>query len=369
MMNDDMELVREYVQHNSEDAFAALVGRHVNLVYSVALRRVREPQLAEDVTQAVFIILARKAHSFGSNTIISGWLCRTARFASANAPAIQRRRQHREQEAYMQSRDEESPSEVWAQIAPHLDDALAGLNEKSHNAVVLRFLEGKSFQAIGAGFGISENAAKKRVGHALEQLRKYFSKRGVVAPIALLTAAISANSVQAAPTALAKTISAVALSKGTAVSTSTLIKGALKLMAWSNAKSLIVGGAMALLATTTATVTFPKIREAYLEHKVAWVLDWQKLKYQPPVTLIRPTQLPEYDGGGRMGGADATMGNMIGLKQSIPEMILLAYQNPSNWPSVHLDRIVASAHVPHGEYDFIASTPETQHEALQQASP
>jgi RNA polymerase sigma factor (sigma-70 family) len=368
MMNDDMELVRQYVDHNSEDAFAALVARHIDLVYSVALRRVREPQLAEDVTQAVFVILAGKAHSFSSNTIIPGWLCRTARYASANALAIQRRRQHREQEAYMQSREEESASEVWTQIAPHLDDALASLNEKSHNAVVLRYFEGKSFQEIGAGFGVSENAAKKRVGHALEQLRKYFSKRGVVVPLALLMSAISANSVQAAPAALAKTISAVALAKGTAAGTSTftLIKGALKLMAWSKAKSIVIAGVVVLFATTTAVVTFPKIRYAYLEHKVEWVLDWQKLKYQPPVTLIRPTQLPEYDGGGYMGGVDPTMGNMIGLKQSVPEIMLLAYRNP-NSPGDHLHRIAVSTDLPRGEYDFIASTLGTQHQALQQA--
>ena len=102
-MNDDLTLLREYARHNSEEAFAALVSRHVNLVYSVALRQVRDAHLAEEITQAVFIILARKAGSLGPKTILSGWLCRTARYASANALTIQRRRQHREQEAYMQS--------------------------------------------------------------------------------------------------------------------------------------------------------------------------------------------------------------------------------------------------------------------------
>ena len=103
-MNDDLTLLREYARSNSEEAFAALVSRHINLVYSVALRQVRDPHLAEEITQAVFIILARKAGSLGPKTILSGWLCRTARYASANALTIQRRRQHREQEAYMQSK-------------------------------------------------------------------------------------------------------------------------------------------------------------------------------------------------------------------------------------------------------------------------
>jgi DNA-directed RNA polymerase specialized sigma24 family protein len=129
MLNDDLTLLREYARRNSEEAFATLVSRHVNLVYSVALRQVRDPHLAEEITQAVFIILARKADSLGDKTILAGWLCRTARYASANALTIQRRRQRREQEAHMQSqldqpqsdlsrRSEAEAEETWRQIAP-----------------------------------------------------------------------------------------------------------------------------------------------------------------------------------------------------------------------------------------------------------
>src|SRR5213595_4125100 len=115
MMIEDMELVRQYARCKSEEAFATLVSRHINLVYSVALRQVRDQHLAEEIMQAVFIILARKAASLGPKTILPGWLCRTARYASANALTIQRRRQRREQEAHLQSILNESEPSAWPQ--------------------------------------------------------------------------------------------------------------------------------------------------------------------------------------------------------------------------------------------------------------
>src|SRR6266481_3168636 len=128
MTTDDMELVSEYALHNSEEAFARLVSRHVNLVYSVGLRQLRDPHLAEEVTQAAFIILARKAGSLGPKTILSAWLCRTAQFAAADALRTQRRRQNREQEVYMQSLSNEAAADsAWPNIAPLLDNAMAGL--------------------------------------------------------------------------------------------------------------------------------------------------------------------------------------------------------------------------------------------------
>jgi len=260
MMNEDLALLQEYAQRNSEEAFAALVSRYVNLVFSVALRQVRDPHLAEDITQAVFIILARKAASLGAKTILPGWLCRTARYASANALTIQRRRQSREQEAHMQSSLNESEPEAWLQIAPLLDGALEQLGQKDHDAVVLHFFEGRNFKEVGAALGASEDAVKMRVNRALEKLRTFFTKRGVVLPAAALTAAISANAVQAAPVGLAVTISSAAALAGTtiaAIATAT----ASKAIAMTTLQKTIIGAALAAAVGTG-------IYEAYQNSKL-----------------------------------------------------------------------------------------------------
>src|SRR5437868_1598184 len=218
---DDISLLREYVNHESEDAFTALVARHVNKVYSIALRHTRNPHQAEEITQAVFVILARKARRLSGQVILSGWLCRTAQLTAVTFVRSENRRARREQEAYMRNPSVETDSEVWPQIEPLLDAAMAGLSKIDHHALALRFFDGKSMKEVGAALGASEDAAKMRVNRAVEKLRLFFSRRGIVVSVAILTAAISANAVQAAPATLAKTATALALAKGASASTST----------------------------------------------------------------------------------------------------------------------------------------------------
>jgi len=256
MMNDDMDLLRDYAARQSEQAFATLVARHVNLVHSAALRQVRDPELAGEITQTVFIILARKAAALSPKTILSGWLYRTAQFAGRAAQKRERRRQLREQEAYMRTLTDPPPADSsWEQLSPLLDEAMAHLRDQDRNALVLRYFENRSLKEVGGALGVEERAAQKRVARGLEKLRGFLIKRGVVLTTAVIAGAVSANSVQAAPAALAPSVTALALAQGAAAggSTLTLIKGALKLMAWTKAKLAIVA-AVGLMVTTGVTV-------------------------------------------------------------------------------------------------------------------
>src|SRR5512133_1663694 len=137
---DDMRLLREYARGRSEEAFATLVTRHIDLVYSAALRQVGNHHQAEEITQAVFVILARKAGSLGPGTVLAGWLFRTARLTAANYLRTEMRRARREQEAFMQSEPTgNSGADAWQEVAPLLNDSIAALAENDRNAIVLRF--------------------------------------------------------------------------------------------------------------------------------------------------------------------------------------------------------------------------------------
>jgi RNA polymerase sigma factor (sigma-70 family) len=259
----DHELLAQFARENSEaaeSAFAALVGRHVALVYSVALRRVGNPHAAEEITQAVFIILARKAKNLSAKTILPGWLHQTARLTAANYLRAEIRRRQHEQEAFMQTilteAENSASDEIWRQLAPHLDEAIAKLRAKDRDALILRYFENKNLREVGNALGLEERAAQKRVNRAVEKLRHYFSKRGVGLTTAIIAGAISANSVQAAPVGLAKTISVVVIAKGSIATTSTitLVKGTMKAMTWMKMKFALGVGLVALIASGAATV-------------------------------------------------------------------------------------------------------------------
>jgi len=257
----DHELLAEFIRHESEEAFAMLVARYVNLVYSVAWRSTGNPHHAQEITQTVFIILARKAGTLAAGTVLSGWLYQTARLTAANFVKVEFRRHQREQEAYRQSSGQEPAAAKWEQIAPLLDAAMGRLGETDRNALLLRFFENKSAAEAARTLKLSEPAVHKRVDRALEKLRKIFSRRGVTLTAAMIAGAVTANSVQAAPAGTAARV-AVTASKRAAVAGATLalVKGTLKLMTWSQYRTLVVTATVATLtggALVTAVLSEP----------------------------------------------------------------------------------------------------------------
>lgn len=258
---DDMALLREYATRNSEAAFAEVVSRRIGFVYAAALRQVRDPHLAEEIAQAVFIILAQKAGRIPDPTILAGWFFKTTRFAAlAHLRAVAKQSARTailEKELQMQTEISSATSdEIWNQMSPLLDEALARLGEKDRRAVLLRFFENKSLAEVGAALGAGEDTARKRVSRALEKLHRYFSKRGVSSTTAIIGETISTHSVQIVPAMLAKSVTTVAIAKGSiaAASTLTLVKGTLKILTWTKLKFALETASAILLAGGAMTV-------------------------------------------------------------------------------------------------------------------
>ena len=211
-MPDDQQLLRSYAADRSETAFGELVSRHVNLVYSAALRQTNgDAQLAQDVAQLVFAALARKAKSIPPNVVLAAWLHRSTRFAARQLLRTERRRRAREQEAVSMDTSLSEPSLDWERIRPMLDQALDQLKRADREALLLRFFEQRSLIEVGVALGSNEDAARKRVARALDKLREFLVRRGVTTTAGALVAALSANAVQMAPAGLAATLTSTTL--------------------------------------------------------------------------------------------------------------------------------------------------------------
>jgi len=204
----DRQLLRQFTQHNSQEAFTALTARYLSLVYSTCRRELNDADLAEDVTQAVFLILARKAPSLRREVVLSGWLFQTARFAARNARLQEQRRKATEQKAAGILREQQMETEdaAWTDIEPLLNQSLAGLRDAERECVLLRFFQGMTFAEAGTALGLSEDAARKRVTRALDKMRQFFVKNGVIVPSTALAVLLTAHAAKAAPISLVPAI-------------------------------------------------------------------------------------------------------------------------------------------------------------------
>ena len=246
---DDRELLREYVERRSEQAFAELVERHVNMVYATAFRLVRETHLAQDVSQSVFIELATKAKAVREGNALSGWLYRTACCVAANAVRKESRRRQRENEAVNRGEGDLDATAAESAVAPLLDEAMQQLNDADQNAVVLRFFEGKSLHEVGLALAITEDAAQKRISRALEKLRAHFMRRGITVSSAAIFGALATQSAQAVPAGLAGSVAAGSLAGVSGAGTGGLTT-ILETILMTKAKTVIVAAVVVAAAGT-----------------------------------------------------------------------------------------------------------------------
>lgn len=239
----DRDLIRSYARDGSEGAFRALVGRHVNLVYATAVRQVGDAGLAEEITQNVFVTLARKAPRLAGHETIAGWLHRTALLEAKSRFRTEMRRRRREEVAAALAEVGNPGRDPIEDLTPLLDEALLELRERDRLALVLRFLEERSLREVGAVLGIDEEAARKRVTRALQRVSEFFRRRGFALPGAG-SAALLGQAAKAAPAGLAGSVSASGLAAGGTASGLSLVL--LHLMTLSKTQTAVVCALLAV---------------------------------------------------------------------------------------------------------------------------
>jgi RNA polymerase sigma factor (sigma-70 family) len=263
MMSEDAELLHRYATERSEDAFADLVRRHVDLIYSAALRLVNgDVHGAQDVTQQVFSELARQARPLSRHPALIGWLYTTTRQMARHAIRSNQRRAAREQTAHSMNELLHPPAAEpdWERLRPVLDDAMHELNQADRVAVLLRFFSNKSLREVGLALGLTENAARMRVERALDKLRRGLARKGVTSTSAALALALSSAAVNSAPAGFVSTLAGAALAGVTSKTGTTL--SLLKFMA---ATKLKIG--LSSLAIVGAAVTLVLEHQALLNSR------------------------------------------------------------------------------------------------------
>ena len=250
-MEEDAQLLDCYAYDKSEAAFAELTRRHLNLVYSAALRLVHgDDASAQDLTQQVFTQLARQAKNLARHPALVGWLYTTTRLMALRANRTEQRRRTREQQAFIMNEllKDDAPPPDWSQISPVIEDAMHELNEKERHMILLRFFQNKSLHEVGAEVNLSENAARMRVARALDRLGEKLKSRGITTTAAALGAAVSAHAVQPAPAVLAAAISSAAVAGGAVHASSLLALSQTILM--TTTQKIIVAAALVAAAGT-----------------------------------------------------------------------------------------------------------------------
>ena len=252
----DAQLLRDYAAHGSDPAFAEIVARHIDLVYSAALRQTGSPELAREIAQSVFTDLARKARALAgtlsADASLAGWIFRGTRFAGLKLLRDDQRRQTRERQFMehfhpaAQAATDSAPD--WQRVAPVLDEAMAELDEADHEAVLLRYFQKQDFHAVGLALGVSDDAAQKRVSRAVERLREALAQRGVTTGAQGLVVLIAAQAVLVAPAGLSAALATAALAGTTLITAATATVG--KAIAMTTTQKVLITVALAAAVGT-----------------------------------------------------------------------------------------------------------------------
>jgi len=189
MMEKGNDLIASYLANKTEESFRAIVREHSPMVMATASRRLNGDRvLAQDVSQQVFVRLARSAQKLTSDICLAGWLYRQTCRISTDVIRSENSRQKRESAAASLVKNESNQEKQ--SLIGDLDEALDQLNDRDREAIVLRFLEERSHRGVGESLGISEEAARKRCARAVESLRALFVKRGSGLTTTAVTAAL-----------------------------------------------------------------------------------------------------------------------------------------------------------------------------------
>jgi RNA polymerase sigma factor (sigma-70 family) len=176
----DWDLLGRYTASTDADAFAELVRRHIGFVYALARRQTRgDVHLAEDITQAVMIVLARKAGTIQRGEVLTGWLFTVTRHAARNALKMRARQQYHERRAAAGRTEVVAAASDAQELEEVLGEAIARLPATDRSGVLLHYFQGQAHDEVAAVLGLSPHAARKRVSRALEKMRGFLAGRGV----------------------------------------------------------------------------------------------------------------------------------------------------------------------------------------------
>jgi RNA polymerase sigma factor (sigma-70 family) len=287
-MTSDLDLLGQYAHNRAQDAFTEIVRRHVDLVYSAALRQVRSPQLADEVAQSVFTDLARNAVplcGMKPDTVLTAWLYQVTHRTAVDVVRKESRRQRREQIASEMNAMNAAEAD-WTHIEPLLDEAMHALDATDRAAVLLRYFENKSLREVGQTLGTSDDTAQKRVSRAVERLREFFSRHGVTVGASGLAVVLSANAVQAAPVGLAGTIATAGATLAGTTLSATATTTAVKIIVMTTLQKSIIA---AFIAAAVGTGLYEARQYYHSHHLVEYIPreTWAAAGFATPEAAIR----------------------------------------------------------------------------------